>query len=231
MGKGHFRWTLSVVVVLALLVALNLAATSSAAGPSAKALEKVMEVQDRHTERLMAIQGVVGTATGLAADGNAAIKVYTKAPGIAGIPKSLDGVPVVVEVTGEIRALAEEPSTTDRWPRPVPIGVSTGHPNITAGTIGARVKDSSGNVYALSNNHVYADENNASIGDNVLQPGSIDGGKEPDDAIDTLFAFEGIVFSTSANNTIDAAIALSSKVNLGNVTPSDGYGKPFPWYV
>jgi hypothetical protein len=65
---------------------------------------------------------------------------------------------------------------TGRFDRPVPIGVSTGHPDITAGTIGARVKDSDGNIYALTNNHVYADENRASIGDKVLQPGAFDGG-------------------------------------------------------
>ncbi len=111
-------------------------------------------------------------------------------------------------------------------PRPAPIGVSTGHPNITAGTIGCRVKDAKGNVYALSNNHVYADENKASIGDNVLQPGPYDGGENPRDAIGTLADFEPIVFSTSASNTIDAAIALSSTANLGNATPDDGYGTP-----
>jgi hypothetical protein len=114
-------------------------------------------------------------------------------------------------------------------PRPAPIGVSTGHPNITAGTIGCRVKDAQGNVYALSNNHVYADENRASIGDNVLQPGPYDGGENPRDAIGTLSAFEPIVFSRRASNTIDAAIALSSIAQLGNATPagdSKGYGTP-----
>ena len=56
----------------------------------------------------------------------------------------------------------------------MPIGVSTGHPAITAGTIGARVTDGT-NVFALSNNHIYANSNNAAIGDSALQPGSIDG--------------------------------------------------------
>ncbi|MHC4440599.1 MAG: fibronectin type III domain-containing protein, partial [Planctomycetota bacterium] len=60
--------------------------------------------------------------------------------------------------------------------RPVPIGVSTGHFAITAGTIGCRLTDGE-NIYALSNNHVYADENNGIPGlDNVLQPGPYDGG-------------------------------------------------------
>ena len=34
------------------------------------------------------------------------------------------------------------------------------------------------------------------------------------------------MFSTSASNVIDAAIALSSTANLGNATRSDGYGTP-----
>jgi len=57
----------------------------------------------------------------------------------------------------------------------VPTGVSTGHPAITAGTIAARVTDGI-NVYALSNNHVYADENQAALGDEMIQPGTYDGG-------------------------------------------------------
>ncbi len=112
------------------------------------------------------------------------------------------------------------------WARPVPIGVSTGHPDITAGTIGVRVKDTAGNVYALSNNHVYANENRASIGDNVLQPGVYDGGRNPVDTIGALDDFKPIVFSRRASNVIDAAIALSSVDKLGNATPGNGYGIP-----
>ena len=93
-------------------------------------------------------------------------------------------------------------------------------------------------MYALSNNHVYADENRASIGDNVLQPGPYDGGTEgpnplivDGDEIGTLYDFEPILFcnpypSNCPNNTIDAAIALSSTSLLGKATPSDGYGTP-----
>jgi hypothetical protein len=107
----------------------------------------------------------------------------------------------------------------------VPIGVSTGHPDITAGTIGARVTDGT-DVYALSNNHVYADENQANPGDAVIQPGTFDGGSSPADDIGTLQDFEPIVFSTFANNVIDAAIASTTTALLGNSTPSDGYGTP-----
>ena len=207
------------------------------AGPPG--LERVMAIQDKHTPRLMAVSGVVGTATGLGPEGRPAVMVFTKASGVAGIPRSLDGAPVIVKVTGEIRALPkggkpdkpgkppeEDPvDPTARLDRPVPIGVSTGHPSITAGTIGCRVTDGT-DVYALSNNHVYADENQATIGDDVIQPGTYDGGTLPDDFLGTLHDFEPIVFSTSAENTIDAAIAITVMDSLGNATPSDGYGTP-----
>jgi hypothetical protein len=86
-------------------------------------------------------------------------------------------------------------------------------------------------VYALSNNHVYANENAAAIGDNVLQPGPYDGGTNPADAIGTLAASQPIYFcnpypSNCPSNAIDAAIALSSPALLGKATPSDGYETP-----
>jgi hypothetical protein len=109
--------------------------------------------------------------------------------------------------------------------RPVPIGVSTGHSNITAGTISCRVVKGTA-VYALSNNHVYANENRASLGDNVLQPGKYDGGMNPRDSIGTLSAYSKIAFSRQASNTIDAAIALCTPATLGNSTPAAGYGIP-----
>lgn len=196
-----------------------------------------MAIQKRHTDILLGEPGVVGTAVGLSAQDKPIILVLAKdlrSARFASIPFQLEGVPVIVKVTGEIRALrgnrlAKRATTTvdrtSRFERPVPIGVSTGHPDVTAGTIGARVTDGV-NVYALSNNHVYADENQAIKGDNVLQPGTYDGGSNPADTIGTLYDFEPIDFSPDAGNTIDAAIALSSVETLSNATPSDGYGIP-----
>ncbi len=203
-------------------------------------LKPAINVQELHTDRLLSTPGVVGTAVGLTKDGEPAVKIFTKHPGVAGLPKFLDGLPVVVQVTGEIFALQEpqkgppagkgpgkggdgEVDPTARFERPVPIGVSTGHPAITAGTICCRVTDGS-DVYALSNNHVYAVSNNASMGNAVIQPGTFDGGTSGADDIGTLSDFQAIDFSTSANNVIDAAIALTA--DLGNATPSDGYGMP-----
>src|SRR2546425_993325 len=111
--------------------------------------------------------------------------------------------------------------------RPAPMGFSVGHPAIPAGSIGARVVDGSGNVYVLSNNHVLANSNDASIGDAALQPGPYDGGTAPADQIGTLAAFQPIDFSASGTNTFDAAIARSATTDLDNATPADdGYGAP-----
>ncbi len=191
-------------------------------------LRDAIHAQERHTDSLMLDPNVVGTAVGVGAHGHGVVKVFVKDARKGGLPGALDGISVEVEETGEVVALSCRQTWCDR---PVPIGVSTGHPLITAGTIGARVKDSLGNVYALSNNHVYANSNNASFGDSALQPGHYDGGVDPRDAIGTLDDFQQIYFcnpypTNCPNNTIDAAIALSSTSLLGNATPSDGYGRP-----
>jgi hypothetical protein len=55
-------------------------------------LATVMAVQNNYTEKLLAIKGVVGTATGLTADGRLAVKVYTEHKLVTGIPSQLDGV-------------------------------------------------------------------------------------------------------------------------------------------
>ena len=192
-------------------------------GKSNPQVKAVMAIQDRAAGDLMDIPGVVGIGTGIGPNGEVAIKVYTMHPGVKGVPSFVENVPVFVKVTGMIVARVDP---TARFARPVPIGVSTGHPDITAGTIGCRVKDSQGNIYALSNNHVYANSNKASIGDNVLQPGSYDGGQDPVDKIGTLYDFEPIQFN-GPNNTMDAAIAQTTTGEVGYSTPSgDGYGIP-----
>jgi hypothetical protein len=203
-------------------------------------LAKALAAQARHTDRLLRIDGVVGTAVGLGSDGHAQVQLFTKTGGLRGLPASLDGVPVSVVVTGEIRAIpaaaaaparpsaASNVNTKARFDRPVPIGVSTGNQGqCSAGTIGARVKSGS-STYALSNNHVYALENTAQLGSNVLQPGryDLDCASGSNALLGTLSKYVTIQFSTSANNRVDGAIAAAPISNLGNSTPSNGYGTP-----
>lgn len=100
------------------------------------------------------------------------------------IPADMGGVPIDVIQTGIIRAFQ---APTGRF-RPAPGGVSIGHKDITAGTLGCWVKRNK-EWMILSNNHVLANINVGKKGDAILQPGSYDGGKNPDDQIATLEDF------------------------------------------
>ncbi len=120
------------------------------------------------------------------------------------IPKSLDNIQLDVVEIGHVYAYK---ARTDRW-RPAKGGVSIGHYAITAGTLGAFVKDkSTGQVLILSNNHVLANSNDASIGDAILQPGPADGGSSPQDRIADLERFIRIQFSSGGNGNGICSIA------------------------
>ena len=88
--------------------------------------------------------------------------------------------------------------------RPLQIGGSIGHVDITAGTIGAFVT-ARGGTYVLSNNHVLANEGLARTGDAIVQPGVLDGGQAPRDRVATLTRF--VRFNRRGSNLVDAAIA------------------------
>lgn len=93
--------------------------------------------------------------------------------------------------------------------RPVCGGISVGHYSVTAGSVGCIVQDSAGKKYILSNNHVLArgstlQRQKANVGDNILQPGSIDGGNS-DDVVAKLTRW--IQMDEDGNNVADAAIA------------------------
>jgi len=93
--------------------------------------------------------------------------------------------------------------------RPLLIGGSVGHPSVAAGTIGCFVTAGGRDRLLLSNNHVLADENRASAGDEILQPGPADLGTSPQDRVATLSSF--IALSNSHKNRVDAALALLDK--------------------
>jgi PKD repeat protein len=202
------------IALAALVVLVTPGADSASAQPPDFA--RAIAVQERHTPALLSTPGIVGTGVGLDAAGNPVIQVYLQNPRV-GTPPALENIPVERVVTGQIVARCRQ----DVCERPVPLGVSTGHPDVTAGTIGARVRDQAGNVYALSNNHVYANSNNASIGDSALQPGTYDGGQDPQHKIGELYDFQEIDFS-GGNNVIDAAIVVTTTDDVSNITYS-GY--------
>ncbi|CAN5699783.1 hypothetical protein BH23GEM10_BH23GEM10_12550 [soil metagenome] len=191
---------------------------------ASQAAADIFAVQARHTPGLMMRDGIIGT--GIRQIGaQQSIVVYAVSPGHAAnarVPDRLDGYNVDVVVTGRIDATDYNNPQTKQ--RPAPSGFSVGHPDITAGTIGAIV-NKNGNTYILSNNHVIANSNNANIGDPTLQPGPYDGGTLADQ-IGTLADFETIIMG-GAENRMDAAIALVSAGDVEGATPTTyAYGAP-----
>lgn len=251
--------------VLAAMIALALIALA-AFGPIGEAVAQpksnlagirhAIEVQEVHNRKLLRTDGVVGSGVTLDESGSPAVKVFTERDGVQGIPGSVDGVAVVVEVTGKITALGKPSGigkpggfdSTARY-RPAPIGVSGGNEYLvevngtlfcTGGTLGARVKDTAGNVYALGNAHVFAHEGSTAVddagnpvsveGSRILQPDRTDDGcflgfDPSDNVIGTLSAASSISF-TGGTNTVDAAIAETTSSEVGNSTPPNGYGTP-----
>lgn len=213
------RLILTAVALVAFVLVLSGQFSVSARGPD---LSRAIAALEAHNPQLLNIAGVAGTGVGVDASGEGVIRIFLERPGVPGIPARLNGVATETVVTGMFVAQCTRTSHCDS---PVPIGVSTGHTSITAGTYGARVKDGSGNFFALSNNHVFANSNNASIGDNILQPGPYDGGTVSNDLFGTLYDFEPIKFDGS-NNIMDAAIMQPTSRTLSGATLPEGYGSP-----
>ena len=93
--------------------------------------------------------------------------------------------------------------------RPLRIGssisdVQTGF--ISAGTLGCFIagRGSSHFLAMLTNNHVIADENGNSIGDAVVQQGTLDGGKKSTHLVGELWKF--IRLKKTSANAVDAAL-------------------------
>ena len=167
------------------------------------AMEQVRRVKAQYTDVLFGRRNVVGCGVGYKVTGGVrtdelcvVVSVVQKVspeslpPGHL-VPQTLEGIRTDVQETGVIRALQDD--RTARW-RPAPGGVSCGHVDITAGTLGCLVTRGD-QVFILSNNHVLANSNQAQVGDPILQPGPHDGGTM-EDQIATLEDFVPINFGT-----------------------------------
>jgi len=123
----------------------------------------------------------------------------TQLPASAIVPRRCGIHHIDVQETGPIYALNTgdaAPHSADRTERhrPAPPGVSIGHKDITAGTLGCLVRGvGSGDIFILSNNHVMANSNEGKVDDPIYQPGVYDGGTE-EDTIATLVDYVPIIF-------------------------------------
>jgi hypothetical protein len=132
-------------------------------------------------------------------------------------------------IEGVSIAAALPPCSTarKRRQRPVRGGISTAHFTVTAGTLSClcrstRPGDNPEQVFVLSNNHVYADVNNANSGDPLLQPGPADGGTAADE-IARLSRFVPIQLGGVIPNRVDCAIgALAQDINFDRAICSIG---------
>jgi hypothetical protein len=112
-----------------------------------------------------------------------------------------------VRVIGPVRALSSPtPDQLQRRTRPLYPGLSVAHAAVTAGTLGGFVRVD-GRLALLSNNHVLAAGDAASLGDPVLQPGPADGGVLDTDRVGTLAAFVRFR-GNGGTNLVDAAVAV-----------------------
>ena len=128
------------------------------------------------------------------------------------IPSEIEGLRTERVVTTGFHDLA--PSRQSRL-SPTPCGVSIGHGKpmgnyrimAGTGTLGCLVDTSVGRCI-LSNNHVLAISNAASLGDPIVQPGlSDESDSDVPTPIATLTEFEPLKFGSAVNH-IDAAIAV-----------------------
>ncbi len=126
------------------------------------------------------------------------------------------------------------PELLRRRVRPAMGGYSVGHFRVTAGTLGTCCYDLTPfpsippKYYILSNNHVLANSNYARIGDPILQPGRVDGGRYPQDVIARLSRFVPIRFisrDSAPCNYVDAAIAEGNFEDLNREIYWVGYMK------
>lgn len=129
---------------------------------------------------------------------------------------------VDIRYVGKIGKL-ETPATLQKRRRPLVIGCSLGHHKITAGTLGCFVRSRTTQAtLILSNNHVLANENKAKAGDAILQPGDIDGGKNPGDIVATLAKF--IRMKPGKTNFVDCAVAQPAAGIAFNQKKLGGFG-------
>lgn len=138
-----------------------------------------------------------------------------------------------VQEVGDVRLQStaargvEQRDRTDRW-RPAPAGVSVAHPAVSAGTLGSPpLETEDGGAVVLTNAHVAAPPDGASVGDDVLQPGPADGGTT-DDAIGTLRDF--VEVTTDRPNTTDSALVAVDPEDIQDevlgIGSFDGFAEP-----
>lgn len=184
----------------------------------------MLSIKEAHKQDLLSKKHVVGVAVGEKRrkgdpTGEQAVMVLVERKVPASqlsngdlVPSRIDGAPTDVVEVGFIQApppFRAQGVWTGRYRPPVP-GVSIGHKNVTAGTLGCLVEYKS-EPLILSNNHVLACSNAGEVGDPILQPGAYDGGALCD-RVAELVDFVPIKFA-GGGNECKVATALAQLFN------------------
>jgi hypothetical protein len=151
--------------------------------------EQAIQAQALHQDSLLQKANVVGVAVGYKeqkgqpnGDVSLVVLVEQKKPLAALsaedlVPPEVEGMRTDVYEVGYLRALNSMNPRQSFRPL-IPNGVSVSHYKVTAGTLSTIVHDRVTNDrLLLSNNHVFANSNDADLGDPILQPGAMDGGE------------------------------------------------------
>lgn len=149
-------------------------------------------------------------------------------------------VAIAIVAASAVSAQAQVPPNQQAYGTNIPLGVSGSSQEYIiiknriycyAGTFGSLGEDEAG-TYVISNNHILARQNEAVIGENMIQPGLLDslgpstcsypGSANAGDVVGTLEYFVPLQLSkrlrSAPENTVDAAIALVSDVRCAGTT-------------
>lgn len=134
-----------------------------------------------------------------------AVRVQSQAPDAAGVLARVHDMArgeTDVRLVGKVRKQAVP--WHQRRNRPLRIGGSVGHVDVSAGTLGCFVTRDGSEDLILSNNHVLANEDRGRKGDPIIQPGDADDGNVAADQIGELFDFKKL---KQNHNLVDCALA------------------------
>jgi hypothetical protein len=159
-------------------------------------------------------------------------------PPAGAAPKS----PVVASPKAPVKPFAPGgppplPSGTILYPNPIPIGVTAFNSDdgCASGTFGCRLVDRAGNLYMLSNNHVFSAQNAGVVGETIVHPSPGDNACVDGGVVGVLSQFKFVVtvantatlnVATMPINYMDAAIAITNEASAGFATPTGAYGTP-----
>jgi hypothetical protein len=191
----------------------NKPASISAQAPASAAPDNRIAIVDTEAyDVLLAMPGVVGVGTTFDGAGRASLLALVE-EGSVSIPARLGGVTVTRLVTG-----AFHPFSLTGTYRPAPIGVSVGNANeCLPGTIGC-VLDIGTKKYLLSANHVFARQNQATIGEDIVQPSRPDADASCAPPPTTLVIahlsdFQAVVYDGHANTWMPQSLKSSNRAS------------------